>query len=75
MTLYFVQGSGAHQRAHVAKAKTRREVLLYRHYGTVCGARIRPNLWSLRDELGEARLCEACAEAMGLSIMDEGDTP
>ena len=51
MTLYFVQGSGKYQRAHVAKATTRREVVLMRHYGTACGARIRPNLWSLRAQL------------------------
>ena len=76
MTLYFVQGSGKHERAHVAKATTRREVVLMRHYGTACGALIRPNLWSLRAKLDKGTaLCEACAKAKGLSIMDAGDTP
>ena len=70
MTLYFVQGSGKHERAHVAKASTRREVLVYYHYGTACGAVIHPHLWSLRDDLGTARLCPDCARESGLSIMD-----
>ena len=72
MTLYFVQGSGKHERAHIAKGKSRREVLVYYHYGTACGARVSSYHWSLRDDLGTATLCEACAKAKGLSIMDAG---
>ena len=75
MTLYFVQGSGKHERAHIAKAGTKREVLVYAHFDAACGARVSSYHWSLRDELGTATLCEACAKAKGLSIMDAGDTP
>ena len=73
--LYFVQGDGDDRRAHVAKCGDPREMLLYQHYDTVCGARIRPYLWGVRNELGDARLCDDCARALGLSIVDEGNTP
>ena len=73
MTLYFVQGSGKHERAHIATASTRREVMLYAHFDAACGARVSSYHWSLRDDLPKAaRLCEACAKAKGLSIMDAG---
>lgn len=73
--IYFVQGVGDDERAHIAKEQDRRTILLYRHYGTLCGARIRAGLWGIRDELPKgARLCEACAQralpTARLSIID-----
>ena len=68
--LYFVQGDGDNRRAHVAKCSDPREMLLYRHYTAACGARIDPRWWSVQDNPAGARLCEGCARAKGLSIMD-----